>query len=56
MLPVGDTLRKILSSPQINVDKRAVVNLSNGIIFGHKDKRNLTFCDLMDGFGIHYAK
>ena len=33
------------------VDKKAVVHLHNGILFGHRKEGNLTLCDSMDRSG-----
>ena len=38
------------------VDKKARVNLYNGILLSHTIGGNLTFCDSMDGPTEYYAK
>ena len=38
------------------VDKKAMVYLHNGILYGYKKEGNLTFCDSVEGPGEYYAK
>ena len=38
------------------VDKTNMEHLHNGTLLGHKEEKNFTLCNTMDGPGEHYAK
>ena len=40
----------------MNLDKKDVVHIDNGILPSHKKEQNNAICSNMDGLGGHYAK
>ena len=38
------------------MDKITMAHLHNAVILGHKKEGNITLCESMDKFGVHYAK
>ena len=38
------------------MDKITTAHLHNAVILGHKKEGNITLCESMDKFGVHYAK
>ena len=50
------TIAKVWKPISRQVDKKAVVHLHNGILYGCKKEGTLTFCDNMDGPREYYAQ